>query len=855
MPLPTLQPKDALVLCTVTILFIYFGLILWTNYAIIIPFWTPLFWAAALSVPLHALKSSLVPVLHEALEQDIMDIVASTVGGIVTFVLQFFLGSYITNGIRAIFLGYCYVVYMICDGRPRKEKSSKLTRENGTAAANGFWSKGKESTPFTEHAELDQIDDEDDYELHPSYQVLVEQEPDEYARPANWPSYLNLLRAAFIYGLLQLGTPAELWSFAKSIWDGVQFGTQRQLNFLLVAVLLHIQYSCLGQIVAMVERIVYPNLTPEEQREQSVLNTVPRMIRKAVQESLNSTIATAVVFLTLAVVGSLTAILSIGVAHDVQGLMSQTHHRVVQLRDYRAHLLQDVSDGSEPVATVKPALVQQADEALSQAYEAGLDWFDPILKNAFPDIAWGAAEWASEVALVVVDLSSDKEQKDSKCQVNETNQADFRAVMAMHDMAQSVFNGSSDASGSTCNSSPFAGRGREEPELWVIPTLQSLGLPQIRTHKHGLHLQTTEKQRAINISQAKYLLSVVLGYKGLNTESMLYGFNVFNDLLFRWILFLLGLMTFTGLKVSPLQRLGWLIDQALASSPSSFGSLQLSTSASPGRVLAKSIEFSISGTFIAMFKLSVYHTIFTVAWTYLLADRVMSQVALGSASSDFVDVKYAWLTSFAGIVLTLFPIAPNWLVSLPGAIVHFYVYGQRLTEAIAMAVGHLLMTNLVDGAVWDSHVVKNARPGVSSAFWLGLWIFLGGMKWGTKGLLMGPVLFAAVPSIWSVVLELRGRPRKGESISGNASTRASLIGSHANLRRLSAGQAASSKDDQSHRKENGFRRSRDQDLESEDDMGVVEEQEEIETLRYRGSSRASSVGRGTPSGGKNGYRS
>lgn len=36
----------------------------------------------------HALKSSLVPVLHEALEQDIMDIVASVVGGIMTFVLQ-----------------------------------------------------------------------------------------------------------------------------------------------------------------------------------------------------------------------------------------------------------------------------------------------------------------------------------------------------------------------------------------------------------------------------------------------------------------------------------------------------------------------------------------------------------------------------------------------------------------------------------------------------------------------------------------------------------------------------------------------------------------------------------------------
>ncbi|KAI7826861.1 hypothetical protein BC939DRAFT_105870 [Gamsiella multidivaricata] len=52
MALAHMLPKDALVLCTVSVLFIYFGLILWTNFTIILPYWTPLFWAAALSVPL-----------------------------------------------------------------------------------------------------------------------------------------------------------------------------------------------------------------------------------------------------------------------------------------------------------------------------------------------------------------------------------------------------------------------------------------------------------------------------------------------------------------------------------------------------------------------------------------------------------------------------------------------------------------------------------------------------------------------------------------------------------------------------------------------------------------------------------
>ncbi|KAG0042390.1 hypothetical protein BGZ83_000512 [Gryganskiella cystojenkinii] len=860
MTLPTLQPKDALVLVTVTILFIYFGLILWTNYAIIIPFWTPLFWAAALSVPLHALKSSLLPVLHDALEQDIMDIVASVIGSVVTFFLRFFLGSFITNGIRTIFLGYCYVVYMICDGRPRNEKATKPVKDNST-----HWSKEHTNGKIpSENHELNVIDEdeeeqeEDDYELHPKYQSLVEQELDDYARPANWPSYLNLLRAAFIYGLLQLGTPAELWSFAKSVWDNVQFGTQRQLNFLLIAVLLHVQYSCLGQIVAMIERVLYPNLTPEQQKEQSILNTIPRIFRKAVQESLNSTVATVVVLSTLTIVGALAAVLSIGVAHDVQGLIAQTHHRVVQLKEQQNQLHQEVSDGSD-YAPAKPAWVHQADEALSTAYEAGLDWFDHILKSAFPDLAWGATEWASQVAHVVVDLNVPIKRPlvTKTCETKDTIQTDFRAVMAMHELAESTFNGSAaaDSTRSKADSQHLMPEELEEPELWVIPTLASLGLPRIRTQKHGFHFQeaTTDNQKAINISQIKYLVSLMLGYKGLDTETMLYGFNVFNDLLFRWILFLLGLTTFTGLKVSPLQRLGWLIDQALVSSPSSFGSLQLSTSASPGRVLAKSIEFSISGTFIAMFKLSIYHSLFTVAWTNLLADRVVAhQIALGTVeSSNFVAVKYAWLTSFAGIVLTLFPIAPNWLVSLPGAIVHFYVYGQRPAEAIAMAVGHLLMSNLVDGTVWDSHVVKNARPGVSSAFWLGLWIFLGGMKWGTKGLLMGPVLFAAVPSIWTAILELRGRPRKTEVVTKVTS---SMNQQEQQRRRLSATAETSVADEKKRRSaESGYRRVHDR---AGSDNDEVEEEVIETTLRYRSnSSRASSVSRGTPSRPVNGHRS
>ncbi|KAG0296813.1 hypothetical protein BGZ96_008417 [Linnemannia gamsii] len=814
----SMQPKDALVLCTVTVLFIYFGIILWTNYAIIIPFWTPIFWAAALSVPLHALKTRLLPPLHNALENDLADAIASTIGGIATYILRFFVGSYIANAIKSVFLGYCYVVYMLCDGRPRDTKDKKAT--NPTKDETWANDKADNEEDYSNERQLNRIE-ADDYELHPDYQTLVDQEQDGYARPANWPSYTNLLRLAFIYGLLQLGTPSELWTGVKVIWSEIEFGTQRQFNILMAAVLFHVQYSCLGQIVAMIERVIYPKLTPDQYRERSIINTVSKMFRKALQESLNSTLTTTIVLSTITVVGTLVTILSVGVAHDVQGLLAQTHHRVMGFREEQVRwtLENDQHTGAPPAP--KSVLVRQVDDALSQAYDAGLQWFDPILKEAFPDLTWGATEWAFQLAHVVVDLdhfqnaaaaakaaaqasavaaaaaAADAKAK-ATCEAPEEKKVDLNELL-LHPADQTTLS-SQDFASTTTDNEEHSGHNNineaydihdnndinddtnevhdhttlEEPELWPIPTLRSLLLFESESKDSFSILSdndnNTPRQKAINISQAKYLLSIIFGYKGFDTPTMLWGFNIFNDLLFRGILFMLVLMTFTGLKVSPLQRLGWIIDQSLGSS-ATFGSFYLSDTYSPGRVLAKSLEFSISGTFISMFKLSIYHTLFTVAWTHFLTDRVTLLVAAGEASSDFVPVKYAWLTSLFGIVLTLFPIAPNWLVAIPGGLIHFFVYGQRSMEAIAMVVGHLLLANLVDGAVWDSHVVKNARPGVSSAFWLGLWVFLGGMKWGPKGLLLGPVFFAAVPSIWSALLELRGKPSRG--LTGTRDSRSS----------------------------------------------------------------------------------
>ncbi|KAG9062760.1 hypothetical protein KI688_005066 [Linnemannia hyalina] len=873
-----MQPKDALVLCTVTVLFIYFGIILWTNYAM------------------------LLPPLHNALENDLMDTIASAIGGVATYILRFFVGSHIANAVKSVFLGYCYVVYMLCDGRPRDNMGKKTTAPTkDESCANDSVDREED---FSEERQLNRIDD-DDYELHPDYQTLVDQEQDGYARPANWPSYTNLLRAAFIYGLLQVGTPSELWSGVKAIWSEIEFGTQQQFNILIVAFMFHIQYSCLGRIVAVIERVIYPKLTPDQYKERSIINTVPKMFRKVLQESLNSALTTTIVLSTIAVVGTLVAILSIGVAHDVQGLLAQTHHRVMGFREEQAQWTLENAQSARVPPVPKSTLVSQVDDALSQAYDTGLQWFDPILKEAFPDLTWGATEWAFQLAHVVVDLdhfqnaaaaaaaaaqasaasarasaaaaaaaAADAKAK-ATCEAPEEKKVDLNELL-LHPADQTTLssldfastrvdkeehNNHNDNNDNNDNNDHNDDNDindtneihdhmtLEEPELWPIPTLQSLLLSG-SDNKAAFgtlsdnDINNTPRQRAINISQAKYLLSIIFGYKGLDTPMMLWGFNVFNDLLFRGILFMLVLMTFTGLKVSPLQRLGWIIDQALSSS-TTFGSFHLSDTYSPGRILAKSLEFSISGTFISMFKLSIYHTLFTLAWTHFLTDRVTLMVATGEASPDFVPIKYAWLTSLFGIVLTLFPIAPNWLVAIPGGLVHFYIYGQRTKEAVAMVVGHFLLGNLVDGAVWDSHVVKNARPGVSSAFWLGLWVFLGGMKWGPKGLLLGPVFFAAVPSIWSALLELRGKPSRG--LTRPRSARSSTT-------RMAVDQA-SLKDSKRHGStgttpRKGYR---------QEFYGEYEREEEEEENDSRRSSRSNSVSssrnsRGRTSRGVNGYR-
>ncbi|KAF9196674.1 hypothetical protein BGZ50_008619 [Haplosporangium sp. Z 11] len=715
----------------------------------ILPYWTPLFWAAALSVPLHSLKSYLVPVLYKLLEHEFLDIFAFVSGSIVYFIFRLFLGRYVASAIKSLFQGYCHVIYLLCDGRPQNSKvSSSPTHQNITK--DGSW---ETERSYGNHRDLDVIDDDNDYELHPSYQTLVDKEPDQYARPPNSPSYLNLLRLVIVYILLQFGTPSELRAFVNQLWTEIEIGTPRQLNWLMILVLLHVTYKCLGRIVSAIERVVYSNLTPEQQKERSILSTLPRKIRRAMQMSLNSTLATLIVFATLATVGTLSAVLSIGVAHDVQGIVAQTHYRVMAFKEGVVHPGFDDNKTGHEKGTGR-TFVYEADGALSQAYDAGVHWFDPIVKGAFPDLEWGVTDWARQFANVVVDMV-DQSYSTGACEAKLEQDVDLHTFFQQYTINQSPLSGNNEPKAQTVPPEPTP---LEQPEFWTIPTLKSLGFTGIPSMKtNGFHSQT-QPSRALNISQAKYLLSLVLGYKGFDGETMLWGFNAFNDLLFRWILFLLTLLTLTGLKVSPLQRIGWIIDQTLASS-SSFGSSKLSADASPGRVLAKSTEFAITGTFLAMFKLAVYHTAFTVAWTHFLADQVTSLIAVGAAPYDFVAVKYAWLTSLFGIILTVFPIAPNWLVSVPAGVIHFYIYGQRPMEAIAMIGGHIIFATVVDGAVWDSHVIKNVRPGVSSAFWLGLWVFLGGMKWGTKGLLLGPVFFAAIPSIWAALIELRGKPR------------------------------------------------------------------------------------------------
>ncbi|KAI8599512.1 hypothetical protein EDD21DRAFT_379620 [Dissophora ornata] len=865
MALSQILPKDALVLCTVSLLFIYFAVILWTNYSIILPYWTPLFWAAALSVPLHALKARLLPPIHEALENDFLDIVASVIGSIVYFILRFFLGSYIANPLKTLFLGYCSVVYVISARQPNTTTNGKSTKEKVSEYDSEADTHDRNQLSRMSNHDGDEEEGTDDYELHPNYQALVDNEHDKYARPANFPSYINLMRAAVIYVLLQFTTLTELREFAEEVLSRIQIGTANQMFYLVTAIIVHITYSSLRQIVFVAERLFYPKLTPKEQKEVSIFTTVPRNIQRLVQESLNSTLATIIVLTTLSVLGLLVTILSVGVVHDAQGIVAQTHQRVTYLREEQ--LRQSVrgednaAEGGHIAGDSKDSRIQQADGALEQAYDAGVNWFDPILKEAFPELAWGAVDWAYHVANVVVDPNDLKlaattepeapvilehttapeevpapvhtavpepetavetpacEEKSDKVAVKESVELsvllekdldatkqfplvdNLNASLTCPQPTKSGSSSSSPSPSSTssCSSSspssvpsstasaltvtpsnttssapvnPPVAKTPEKPELWVIPTLESLGFSGLKNKRsYEFHSQQEQKQIAINLSQGRFLLSILLGYHGLDTSTMLWGFNAFNDLLFRWILFLLALITFTGLKVSPLQRIGWMIDQSLASPNSGYyGSSQLSTSTSPGRVLAKNIEFAISGTFISMFKLSIYHTIFTQVWTRFLTNRVLEAIAFGTASSpDFVVPKYAWFSSLFGIVLVLFPIAPNWLVAVPGAVIHFYVYGQRPMEAIALVVGHIVMSALVDGPVWDSHVVKNARPGVSSAFWLGLWCFLGGMKWGPKGLLLGPVFFAAVPAVWSALLELRGWP----STTGTVQTRSS----------------------------------------------------------------------------------
>ncbi|KAF9429905.1 hypothetical protein BGZ94_009020 [Podila epigama] len=729
---------------------------LFMNYTIIRPFWTPLFWAAALSVPLHALKVILLSKATKMLEKDLSVIVLTMIGGAVSFVLEVFLGRPVVKVLSALFNAYCHIIYVASDNRSKNDEADP--RPKGTCtlgpdcdhyeqfldyrkpdpAIEDFYFPITGDELYELHPEY--FEQPEDYQLHPNYQTLLEHAPDQHPRRSSGPSYVNLIRLALIFVVLRTYTPQEIWMLAKTAVTTVTLGSlwdPRILQLLLIAVALHIIYSSLQLFFVTIETAMYPDYTMYERRRNSVLRLPTRVFANAVQRSLNSTLSTIIVLSTIFIIGVLMTILSAGVVHDVQGIVGQTHQRVTKVKEYQQ------AQGRHGSATLSTSsIVNQMDDGLVNIYDAGLAWFDPILKDTFDGLYWGATDWATHISHVFVEYEEPNAPVEPMCEIPRLCQ---QQVLSRPKYRRPASHNTTEES--------------DDVELFVLPSLASLYnvLTRVPTLGSLKPYPMTTKQRAINLTQMKFLLGNLFGYtrssKMVDNSTMLWGFNIFNDLLFRGILFILALTTFTSLRVSPLQRIGWLIDQALASR-SSMGSFWLSSSPSPGRGLATNLEFAITGTFLAMFKLSIYHTIFTLVWTHTLADRVMADLGV----SDFVPVKYAWLTAGFGIALTLFPIAPNWLVSLPGAIVHFYVYGGRHIEALCMVLGHLVFSTLVDGAIWDSHVVKTAQPGVSSAFWLGLWIFLGGSEWGVKGLLVGPVMFACIPAIWAAVLELRGRP-------------------------------------------------------------------------------------------------
>ncbi|KAF9978408.1 hypothetical protein BGZ73_002587 [Actinomortierella ambigua] len=714
--------------------------------------------------------------LNNLLQQDIANIIAHTLGSAVLLVIRFFLGSYVANGIKYVFQSYCHAMNIVVGGHPGKHAEAP-PKEPDMPYGEDYYIFQQSLLPGNEKMYTKQRKAvvADDYELHDFYQQMVDQEPSKSPAKPTWPSYMMIARAIFVYCLLQVATPQEIYQYAKTTILNVRIDTVNTLWFLVWAFMLHAVLINISDWITMIEMLFNPGLNHIQMAKRSIRTQVSKALRKSVQNNLHSYLSLLLSLLTVGVLGLLSTILAFGVVHDVHGILSQTHERVTKLQQ-QPRLFGEAK-----------GLTADVDRGLSGAYESGLQWLEPILKDAFPVVGWTPLEWAMQLSDVVVAkdpcsrLSAYSLEAEGVClkpvvqDVLETTpfwvtEQEYTA----HFMNETV------------DFIPEAFHTHSIPTPADPPLLVDVPLSweAIRSKLSGSNSvsslsaaclaskPTDASSVAINLSQIQFLVDVLRTHRDLDMEMVLAKVNWFNEFLFCCILFMLTLITLTGLKVSPLQRVGWLIDQALTSS-SSMGSLQLPRSSSPGRVLAKHLEFAISGTFFAMFKLSVYRILFTVVWTRQVALWAAKKVAFPESLGhpfggdvvvvdDFVPVKYAWLTSLVMVVLTLFPIAPSWIASIPGAVVHFFIYGQQKTLAVLLILGHVMMAMFVDGPVWDTYVVKAAQPGTSSAFWLGLWVYLGGMRWGTKGLLVGPVIYAAVPAAWAAILEMRGRPDSDE---------------------------------------------------------------------------------------------
>ncbi|KAG0248106.1 hypothetical protein DFQ27_001168, partial [Actinomortierella ambigua] len=536
----------------------------------------------------HAIKTSIHASLYSLLENDFIDVVGYTVGGTVLLVLEFFLGSSIASALKFVFRTHCSVVNYFFGVPPLKrppptEHKAPYDGEyhhSHLSVPPGYEDHyGKKKGPKGDQRRTIMIDD---------YSPL---------KPT-CPSYMTLVRLLLAYCFLRLTTADQRQLVFEAI-QSTHIDTRELLWKYACFFLLHAFVINVHNWITLFEMWFSPGVNHIVVAERSIRIRVSRGLRKSMQYHLHWFLSALLSLMVVVGLGLLAGVFASGVLHDVYGGLLQTHAYVTKVQGHPNHaaangfmnymdrsLVDAYNSGTqwlEPlvmdafpdvgwtpqewalqvakvVVTVDPCnplLVENLDE--TNAHIGDKD--DYVARADEPyhhtDDYYRTADDYQHVADDYHRMTGDRHLETNGILPPPESDNGDDAWVVVDDYHEYMSTSTDETTGSSTQTfpSPPTPVPQSPARLYYIPLSWNAFKTKLADPNNltppvtdcSASRANAERRVAINLTQIQYLLSVLLTHREFSHEMLPHKMYWCGDFVVKFILFILTLMTLTGL--------------------------------------------------------------------------------------------------------------------------------------------------------------------------------------------------------------------------------------------------------------------------------------------------------------------